>query len=402
MACARRTGNLAEIFITLGALFLLGLLTDLIGRHTPLPRVTLLLVFGFLCGPAGADLLPRTPDRWFPTVANMALVMVGFLLGGKLTLPSLREHGRLVLWVSITAVVVTVLIVGVGLVLVGVPLEIALVLAGIAPATAPAATIDVIHESRSQGPFTSTLLGVVALDDAWGLIAFSLLLAAVEVIGGQGNGAEVLRSAMWEVGGAVLVGLAVGVPAAYLTGRVQPGEPTLVEALGAVFLCGGIAIRLEVSFLLASMTLGFVVANLARHHSRPFHAIEGIEWPFMILFFVLAGASLRVVALAGLGALVASGYVVLRVAGRLVGGWAGVAASRGELSGRWMGLALMPQAGVALGMALVASERLPELGEVVLPAVITATVLFEVLGPILTRQALVRVGEVGREEGDAA
>jgi NhaP-type Na+/H+ or K+/H+ antiporter len=394
--------NLAEIFITLGALFLLGLLTDLIGRHTPLPRVTLLLVFGFLCGPAGADLLPRTPDRWFPTVANMALVMVGFLLGGKLTLPSLREHGRLVLWVSITAVVVTVLIVGVGLVLVGVPLEIALVLAGIAPATAPAATIDVIHESRSQGPFTSTLLGVVALDDAWGLIAFSLLLAAVEVIGGQGNGAEVLRSAMWEVGGAVLVGLAVGVPAAYLTGRVQPGEPTLVEALGAVFLCGGIAIRLEVSFLLASMTLGFVVANLARHHSRPFHAIEGIEWPFMILFFVLAGASLRVVALAGLGALVASGYVVLRVAGRLVGGWAGVAASRGELSGRWMGLALMPQAGVALGMALVASERLPELGEVVLPAVITATVLFEVLGPILTRQALVRVGEVGREEGDAA
>jgi Kef-type K+ transport system membrane component KefB len=392
--------NLAEIFITLGALFLLGLLTDLIGRRTPLPRVTLLLIFGFLCGPSGVDLLPGAPDRWFPMVADMALIMVGFLLGGKLTLTSLREHGRLVLWVSITAVVVTALVVGAGLVLVGVPLEMALLLAGIAPATAPAATVDVVHESRSDGRFTRTLLGVVALDDAWGLIVFSLLLAAVEVIGGQGGGAAVMRSAIGEIGGAVLVGLAVGVPTAFLTGRIQPGEPTLVEALGAVFLCGGIAIRLEVSFLLASMTLGFVVANLARHHSRPFHAIEGIEWPFMVLFFVLAGASLRLVSLGGLGALVASAYVVLRVAGRLAGGWLGVAASRGDMSGRWMGLALMPQAGVALGMALVASERLPDLGKAILPAVISATVLFEVVGPILTRQALVRVGEVGRQTGE--
>jgi len=391
--------DLAETFVALGGLFLIGLITDLIGRRTPLPRVTLLLVFGFLIGPSALDLLPDEGGTWFPIVADMALVMVGFLLGGKLTRADLREHGRMVLWVSLTAVGATALVVGAGLFALGMPLELALALAGIATATAPAATLDVVREVRAEGPFTRTLLGVVALDDAWGLILFSLLLAAVGVLGGQGGAGEVLRSGAWEVLGALAVGAAVGVPTAYLTGRIEDGEPTLAEALAAVFLCGGVALWLEVSFLLASMALGFVVANLARHHTRPFHAIEGIEWPFMILFFVLAGASLEVSALGRVGWLAVGAYVVLRIIGRLAGGWAGAAASRDDFHGEWMGMALMPQAGVALGMALVASQRMPGLGDVVLRTVVAATVLFEVLGPVATRQALEHVGEAGRASG---
>ena len=120
---------------------------------------------------------------------------------------------------------------------------------------------------------------------------------------------------------------------AYLTGRNQPGEPTLLEALGLVFLCGGIAIWLEVSFILASMVLGGVVANPARHHNRPFHAIENIEWPFMILFFVLAGASLRIDALYYVG-LIGSAYVILRVIGRVLGAWVGGVISRADPTGK--------------------------------------------------------------------
>jgi Kef-type K+ transport system membrane component KefB len=142
------------------------------------------------------------------------------------------------------------------------------------------------------------------------------------------------------------------------------------------------------------MVLGSVVANLARHHARPFHAIEGIEWPFMILFFVLAGASLHVGALYGIG-LVGLAYVVLRIIGRFVGAWAGgVISGAGPLIRRWMGMALMPQAGVALGMALVATQCCPDLGRVILSVVIAATVLFEVIGPVLTRIALNRAGEI--------
>lgn len=386
--------DLAETLIALGGLFLLGLVTDLLGRRTALPRVTLLLIFGFLIGPSVFDLLPEPSKAWFPTVTHMALVMVGFLLGGKLSFSSFRQHGRLVLWISIAVVVVTAALMLAGLLLLGFSVEVALLLAGIATSTAPAATADVVHEVKATGRFADTLLAIVAVDDAWGLMVFSIMLAVALALTGQGGGDGVLVSTMWDLGGAFVVGVALGVPMAYLTGRIRPGEPTLAEALGVVLLCGGIALWLDVSFLLASMVLGAVVANLARHHKRPFHAIEGIEWPFLILFFVLAGASLHVDSLAAVG-LLGAAYIILRVVGRLLGAWAGGVLSNADPHiRRWMGVALMPQAGVALGMALVATQRLPDLSDIILPVVIGATVLFEVIGPVLTRRVLILAGEV--------
>jgi len=386
--------ELDKTLITLGALFLLGLLTDAIGRHTRLPRVTLLLVFGFIIGPAGLGFLSPHHEKWFSLIADMALVMVGFLLGEKFTLAALREHGRFVLWLSVAEVFVTALVVMIGLLLIGVDVTTALLLGGIATATDPAATTDVVNESKADGLFTRTLLGIVAVDDAWGLIVFSLMLATAQAISGQGGTLAPLLTASWELGGALLLGIALGIPMAYITGRIKPGEPTLIEALGVVFLCGGIALWLEVSFLLASMVLGTVVANLARHHARPFHAIEGIEWPFMILFFVLAGASLHTQSLLRIG-LTGLAYIIFRFIGRLVGAWVGSAISRAERAmRRWMGMALLPQAGVAMGMALVAVQRRPDLEEIVLPIVIASTVLFEVIGPVLTRIGLLRAGEI--------
>ena len=180
---------------------------------------------------------------------------------------------------------------------------------------------------------------------------------------------------------------------AYLSGRIEPGEPMLAEALGVVFLCGGVAIWLGVSFLLASITLGATVANLAKHHTRPFHAIEGVDEPFLILFFVLAGASLEVEALASVG-LIGGAYLALRAIARVAGASAGGAlAGASPEARRWMGLALMPQAGVALGMALLATQRFPQLADTILPVVIASTVFFELLGPAATRLALRRVGE---------
>ena len=387
--------NLAETLIALGALFLLGLATDLLGRYTRLPRVTLLLVFGFLIGPSALDLLPDHGQRWTPLVTDMALVMVGFLLGGKLTRESLRRTGRPVLWISVAEVGLTAGVVLAGLLAIGTAVEIALVLAAISTATDPAAVADVAHEARADGRFTRTLLGIVAVDDAWGLIAFSLCFAAAQAIAGQEPTAPVLLAGLWEVAGAVVLGVALGLPLAAITGRVAKGEPTLVEALGGVFLCGGLAIQIGVSFLLAAMVMGCVVANLARHHRRPFHAIEAIEWPFLVLFFVLSGAALDVESLTAVGGVLVA-YIALRALGRLIGAKVGVAASgETEISARWMGAALLPQAGVALGMALLASQRIPSFRESVLPVVIAATVLFEVVGPIFTRRALVRAGEAG-------
>ncbi len=386
--------QIALILIILGSLFMLGLLTDLLGRRTSVPRVTLLLVFGMAIGPAGLGWLPDIGLQWFPLVTTVALVMVGFLLGGTLTVASLREHGRIVLWISLTVVLVTAATVLVGLTAVGLSLPVALLLAGIATATDPAATADVVHETRSQGRFSTTLLGIVAIDDLWGLLAFSVVLAVTEALVGNPTQSGLVH-ATWDLGGAVAIGCVIGVPSAYLTGRIEPGEPTQAEALGVVLLCGGVAVWLDVSFLLASMTLGCVVTNLAHHHRRPFHAIEGIEWPFLILFFMLAGASLDVSSLrdAGAGCIA---YVVFRIVGRVAGGWLGARLGNASVEvRRWTGLALLPQAGVALGMALIASQRFPELADLLLAVAIGATVFFELIGPLFTRLALTRAKETG-------
>jgi Kef-type K+ transport system membrane component KefB len=378
---------LGGMLVSLGAIFLSALLFDAIGRKTPLHRVTLLMLFGFVAGPSVLDFLPDITQVWFPFVANMALVMVGFLLGGQLTLGELRERGGPVMRISLAVVLVTFAVVALGLFLIGVPVVAALLLAALSTATDPAATIDVVHENGSDGPFARTLLDIVAVDDAWGLILFSMTLAVCNLAIGNGAGPSLLHGA-WDVGGALLLGAALGAPMAYLTGRIERGEPTLYEALGLVFLCGGIAMLLNVSFLLAAMTMGAVVANLAHDHTRPFHAIEGIEWPFMVLFFVLAGASLEMPMLTGAGIWLVA-YVVLRIVGRLLGGWIGGSVPVADPPvRRWMGMALLPQAGVALGMALVAGQQFPEVGEAILPVVVAATVLFELIGPIATQLAL--------------
>lgn len=385
--------EIPKILITLGGLFLLGLFTVLLGRQTFLPRVTLLLLSGFAIGPSGFDVLPDFREDWFPVVTNIALSMVGFLIGHHLTLRSLRKRGKPVLWISIGEVVGAAAAMFLGLILIGFPPEIALLLAGIAPASDPVAIIDVIREVKGQGEFSQTLESVVGIDDAWGLIVFSFLLAMAQAFYGKGEGWDIALLGIWEIGGALLLGLLLGIPMAYLTGRLQPGEPTQVEALGIVLLCGGMAVLLNVSFILAGMMLGATVSNLATHHRRPFTAIEGIEWPFMILFFILAGASLELDSLraaSGLGI----AYILLRLIGLMGGSWVGGTISEVPPAWRkWMGIALWPQAGVALGMALLASQHLPELKEVILPVAIGSTIVFELIGPVMTRKALIKVGE---------
>ncbi len=387
--------DLALSLITIGVILLFGLAADVIGRRTKLPRVTLLLLFGLLI--RQTPWFPENLNHWFPFITDLALLMIGFLLGEKLVWSFRGKQSLTVFWVSGSVVIVTAGLILGGLLLIGIPLEIALIFAGISTATDPAATTDVVVETKAKGNFSSTLLAIVAIDDAWGLILFSFLLALAQSIQGQPGSMDILLTGAWDLGGACLVGIMLGIPMALLTGRVRPGQPTLLEALGIVVLCGGISLMLNVSFILASMVLGGMVALLATHHEYPFHAIEDIEPPFMILFFVLAGASLDIFQLAEIGWLGIT-YIFLRILGRIFGSWPGALLAQAKPSIRnFTGMALMPQAGVALGMALVATNRFPELSQVIFPVVIGTTIFFELIGPILTRTALILAGDVARK-----
>jgi Kef-type K+ transport system membrane component KefB len=270
-------------------------------------------------------------------------------------------------------------------------------LASIASSTAPAVLLDVVKEMKVRGKFADIMLAIVALDDAWGLLIFSFMLAIVGSISGQGGTIDAITLGLGEIGGSLLLGLALGLPMAYLSGRIRPGEPTLAEALGLVILCAGMALWLDLSPILAAIMMGSTVASLASHHERAFNEIDCIEWPFMILFFLLAGASLHIDELLAVG-WIGLVYILARTVGTYCG--AGIA---GRLVGaekpiqRWMGVCLLPQAGVAIGMALLASQRFPEIEYVILPVVLGSTVVFEIVGPVLTRRVIKHVKDTEPE-----
>ncbi|MGM0986422.1 MAG: cation:proton antiporter [Pseudomonadota bacterium] len=382
----------AVSLMLLGGILSTSILADVVASRTRLPRISLLVLVGVgvaVIQQWGLDQPGARPlDGLAEPLIQLALVMVAFLLGGELTLDRLRSTGPLILIVSLSVILAGVLFVGLGLLALGFPLAVAVVLAAISVATDPAAVSETVHESGDSRLRARLLLGIVAIDDGWGILAFGLAMA---LLGWwlSGEGSMALLHAVWELGGAILLGTAIGLPAAWLTGRLRPGEPTQVEAIALILLLAGTSAWLGVSSLLAAMLAGTLVANLSRHHTRSFNEIEHIEWPFLVFFFVFSGASVDLYHLdEALGLTLA--YILLRLAGRYLGGLLGVRLARqrqAELPGN-LGLALTPQAGVAMGMALLAAERFPEQGPVLLSAVVASTVVFEILGPLLVRRVL--------------
>lgn len=377
-----------QFLLSLGGILLFGQVVSTLGHRTFLPRVTLLLLFGVVIGKEVLNIIPPFFTQQFEIIAEMTLLMVGFLIGGKLTKDYLKHGINKILWISISAAVFTAVIVGLGLMWLGLPPELSILFGCIASATAPAATLDVVMESNDNRPFSKLLISIVALDDAWALMLFGIGIALATSISGQEQDSPSIVIAFKDIGGAVLLGMLIGFPSAYLTGRLKPGEPMITEALGLVFICGGLALWFDVSYLIASIVMGAIVANFATHHDYTFHEIENIEWPFMVIFFVLAGATLELKMIADVG-LIGIVYILCRILGKYIGARVGGQISRADQGVKnWMGIALLPQAGVAIGMALVASNNFPEHRQVLLSLIISSTVFFELFGPIFTRIAI--------------
>lgn len=376
----------------MGVILSFSILADTLASRTRIPRISILVLVGVAIAFVQQVVFgvqdPRLLDGLGEPLISLALVMVAFLLGNELTVDRLRSTGSLILLVSLSVVIISGTVVGTGLLILGFPVVIAVALAAVSVATDPAAVSESVRASGDKGVRARVLLGIVAIDDAWGILVFGLSMAVLgSIVGGEGDHA--LLDAGWELGGAVLLGTLIGLPASWLTGRLKPGEPTQVEAIALILLLAGLSSLLGVSALLSSMVAGTLVANLSFHHTRSFREIEHIQWPFLVFFFVLSGASIDLYNL-GDALWLTLLYVLLRLAGRALGGAVAVFftdTSRADLP-RNIGLALTPQAGVAIGMALLAAEQFPEYRDTLLAVVVTSTILFELIGPLLVRRVL--------------
>ncbi len=195
------------------------------------------------------------------------------------------------------------------------------------------------------------------------------------------------------VGGAVLLGIAIGYPMSMVMGRTREAEPTLVEAMGFVFVCGGLALFLDLSYLLACMSLGATFVRKAKYKNRPFHKIEEVNEPFMVIFFLLSGLKLDLTSLDTLGA-IGLVYILARSIGKIFRTrfFAQIVSSPSVVK-QHLGWCLLPQTGVAIGMALLISERFPDAGGKVLSLAITSTAFFELFSPFFTRWHLYKAGE---------
>ncbi|XOV88102.1 MAG: cation:proton antiporter [Pseudomonadota bacterium] len=368
---------------------LLGLAAQAIGSRTHVPRVTMLILLGIGIGPVGLDLLPDLSNAWFDYITTVALTMIGFLLGGKLDRDLIGRYGSASILLSLVITLGTFATVLAGLLLIGVSVPLALILAGVSLATDPIATLDVVNSTPGDSRLKRFLPGIVALDDVWGLLLFSVVMTFVHLFASETFSVDFVHDALLELGGSIALGAGLGLPMALLSGRIKEGEPTLLEAVGMVMLCAGLSLLLGASYLLASIVMGMMVSWYGRHHKFAFHEIEHIEWPFLLLFLILVGASfepsgLAVLSVAGLG------YIVFRVLGRVLGCHLYLPHI---LSGRektYLGFSLLPQAGVALGTAIYAKQLFPDLASEVVMVTIGATIFFELVGPVFTALGLRR------------
>ncbi|MBN2783123.1 MAG: cation:proton antiporter [Campylobacterales bacterium] len=334
----------SELIISIGFIFFLGLGADFLAKRISIPRVTILIVIGIVIGPSAANLLPEVfINEWFHVITSIALGMVGFLIGHQFTYDELKKSGKVVFSIALGKVLLSFILIAVVLVSIGLPLPVAFILASIASATAPAAVYEVVSELNIKNSFSTTLISIVALDDILAMFLFSLVLAIINA-SGQSGLHMVFASGVVEIFGSLFLGYAFGYPIAKINGRIQPGEPSMVEALGSVFLITGIAQYLELSPILATMAMGSAVSTFATHHTRALHAIENIQWPFMIMFFLLAGASLELETISDIG-VIGLFYIVARIVGFYFGARLGAKVSGSEKNiERWIGLALIPQA----------------------------------------------------------
>ncbi|MBN2504352.1 MAG: cation:proton antiporter [Bacilli bacterium] len=397
--------NLIVLFYA-GIMIATGLLFGKIAKYLHLPNVTGYLVGGLLIGPSILNLVKADAFPGLEIVSTVALGFIAFTIGNEFRLSYFKKVGTRPLVIAVLEATFGVLFVFVGLILyfliVGdldnTTLRFSLVLAAIAAATAPAATLMVVRQYKAKGTLTETLMSVVAIDDSVAIVLFGIFVAIANAIAPEAANTPLwiqILMPFYEIIVSLLIGGAIGLilvlGCIWFTGRGN--RISLVVA--ALFLTIYVVDLVGGSQLLAAMAMGGVFANLSKKYEEVNGLIYFVTPPIFIMFFVLSGAELELKVLLVVG-LIGVLYILFRVAGKVFGAWLGARVTKAEPKiAKYLGWALVPQAGVAIGLSLVATQVLnPDLGAKIRAIVLSATLIYELVGPVITKRSLKLAGEI--------
>lgn len=395
----------------LGLLLLCGYLCGQLARVFKLPALIGYLAAGVLLGKSGLHIFSMQQLEQLSFIPSLSLGCIAFLIGSELQLSSLKKLGTGIIVVLLAESFMAFFLVTAAIFFFTGNLPLSLLLGSLAPATAPAGTVAVIQEYRAKGTLTKALYIIVAFDDGLAVIIFGFALAVSKaMLSATADMATIsILAELWkplhEIGLSLALGAAIGSFFSWLIRKTGDGKDKLIVLFWAVLFAVGIAERYHLSPIIVCMTIGFLFTNICERSIiiRTRSVIQQVMGLLFVLFFGIAGLHLDPTLLPDLGG-IGIIYIVARSAGKLIGAWAGAATMNMSLTERrYLGLGLLSQAGVAIGLALLVTQELShipgaELIGLKILSVITATsIVFEIIGPIAAKYALLKTGDIQEE-----
>lgn len=382
----------------LGITIIFGFLFGKIIELLKIPSVAGYIIAGLLLGKSFLNLLNTDFINNVSAISDVALGIIAFSIGGELVFRELKKIGFRVVLIAFAEGMMAFLLVFISMLLIGQSLPISLLLGAVASATAPAATVMVLNELKCKGPLTSTLIAVVAIDDVICLMIYAITSSIAKVFVKHGDSihiSKILIGPAYEIGGSILLGTLLGGILIFLLRFFSRNNEVLVVIIATIFVSIGLADLFGLSTLLTNMTIGIMIGNFSRRKLKAFTIIESITAPIYISFFVIAGARLDISLLAKIGVL-GLVYTGARMTGKISGASIMAKLTKADSNvSKYLGFGLLSQIGVAVGLAIVVSHEFEgtDIGNVVITVLLATTIITEILGPLLTKYAVIKSGE---------
>jgi len=388
-----------EVLLVLSIILFAGFIMTRLTNTLNIPKVSGYILAGVLIGPCCLNMIPETMIVHMGFVSDLALAFIAFGVGKFFKKEVIRQTGsKIVIITLFETIVAGALVTLVTRFVFGLDMEFALILGAIATATAPASTMMTINQYKAKGEFVNTLLQIVALDDVVCLMAFSIVAAIAGGSGGQNVTAkEIMLPILYNI-----LALALGFFCGYFLSRLlipsRSKDNRLILAIAMLVGIAGICASYDISPLLACMVFGASYINFTRD-KKLYRQINNFTPPIMSIFFVVSGMNLDITALKTVGA-IGLGYFVVRIIGKYLGTYISCVILKMDKKIRnYMGLALIPQAGVAIGLAFLGERLLPdEKGKLLLTIILASSVLYEMVGPVCAKLALIFSGCITTEK----